>query len=117
VTETILQDVFQLPTGLAVERSTIEQAGQLLGFIEANSRAIQEEMLARLVLGHHPQDPVFFGAAATPAIAANMAHLTSGLNDPSRSHARHAEMIPEPHLTLASDGAASPLIPQRSGAQ
>lgn len=117
VTEAILQDVLQLPTGLAVEPSIIERAGQLLEFIARNSRAILEEMLRTPVLDHHPQDPVFFGTVATPPQTANAAIPVAGVDGPLRSHVRHADTVPEPHLTTVSEAAVSAMMHQRSGAQ
>lgn len=85
VTELILNDVLQLPTGLSIEPSTIAQAGELLRFVQSHARAILEEMLTRPILGHHDSDPVYFG---TPQ--------QTNLELPGQ-HPAHSNMVPEPH--------------------
>lgn len=100
VTETILQDVFQLPTGLAVEHSVIVKTGQLLKFVESNSRDILEEMLTRSALGHHPLDPVYFNPARAESQATRreLGQASETALIEVRSHSRHEDVIPEPHL-------------------
>lgn len=94
VTELILNDVFQLPTGLSVEPSTIRKAGELLQFVQRNARGILEEMLTRPTLGHHDADPVFFGM-----------QQPTGTEIPGQ-HQAHTKMVPAPH-TIASSVLAS----------
>ncbi len=117
VTEMILQDVFQLPTGLAVEHSVILKTGQLLRFVESHSRDILEEMLKRSVLGHHPLDPVFFNLAAAEsrAVKVTAEQAAEGSLLEIRSHLRHADVVPEPHLMTDAERTASPGLNLRTG--